>query len=284
MMNEIPEHLIMLPPQEHDEGDHPPIVTLCFERRNRLRGFLLMNDLQFCDLLLLDQALTHRSFANENLHGYHNERLEFLGDSVIALAVSQALFRDFPEMSEGEMSRRRSAIVSRASLGRRAWEIGIGEIIRLGVSEEHNGGRARDTIIGSAIEAVVGAVYLSCGLDTAIRFVELSIYKAGLPEVDMSEYTDFKSRLQELVQREYHVLPHYALHRETGPEHDKIFEVIVSISGECIGRGCGNRKRTAENAAAQVAFENLNRMLVKTTEDEPEETETGDITLFKPLP
>ncbi len=256
---------------------------LTAERKTRLRSFLMYNKLPaFRSLKLLEIATMHRSFANEHQTGLQNERLEFLGDSVISLVVASALYHDFPTMDEGEMSRRKSVIVSRSTLGRRAYEIGLTEIVLLGTSEENNGGRYRDTLIGSALEAVVGAIYLEKGLNVVQRFIIDSIYRPSLPEVDMSEYTDYKSRLQELVQRIYHTIPQYTVIGEHGPEHLKEFEVAVNVMGERIGRGRGNRKRSGENSAAKDAFDKFTKLFAASVQPEAApQCECDEVTLLK---
>lgn len=250
---------LIVPPHESEEpvAGEPVAAVISSERLQRLLGFLAINGVCACNLQWLDQALTHRSYANENPPLPHNERLEFLGDSVISLVVSKWLYLTNPTMTEGDMSRIRAAVVSRSSLGRRALEIGVGEVMRVGVSEERNGGRARDTIVGSALEAVAGVIYLSAGMDEAQLFVERNICAFGLPEVEMTEYIDYKSRLQELVQSRQRGLPQYEVVSENGPEHDKQFKVTVSVGGTLEGTGTGTRKRVAENAAARDAYHRL---------------------------
>ncbi|MDD4278904.1 MAG: ribonuclease III [Candidatus Sumerlaeales bacterium] len=246
----------------NDDATRKRMMTflLTEERKALLCAFLERNGLENTSLELLEEATTHRSYANEHQTAFHNERLEYLGDSVISLVVSTALYKDFQTMDEGEMSRHRSSIVSRSSLGRRAHEIGLQDIMLLGVSEEANGGRERPTLIGSALEAVVGAVYLSRGMAVVKKFITRYIYQPGLPEVDMREFIDYKSRLQEFVQKVYHTTPEYSVVREIGPDHDKQFEIEATVLNERVGRGLGSRKRLAENAAAQSAYEQFRKI------------------------
>lgn len=203
---------------------------------------------QFKEKGLLKQALTHSSFSNEQkINKYANyERLEFLGDAVLELLSSRFFFDNYPEMSEGEMTRRRSAMVCEIALAFCARDISLGKYILLGKGEEATGGRGRDSIISDVMEAVIGAVYLDGGLAEASRFVERYIF-SDLENKQL--FFDSKTILQERVQRDGSQLV-YALVGESGPEHDKIFTVEAVIDGKCAGTGQGRNKKAAEQQAA----------------------------------
>jgi len=213
----------------------------------------------FHDPVLLEQALVHRSYLNENPHFSlaSNERLEFLGDAVLGLLVAERLYRDFPELSEGEMTRLRAALVQRDTLARAARSIGLGDYLYLGRGEEASGGRKKPTNLAAALEAVLGAVYLDGGMVAAEKVVWL------LLEVEIDRVAgqpgevDYKSRLQELVQARYQVTPDYRALGATGPDHARRFTVEVVVGGEVLGRGSGKSKRAAETQAARIALERL---------------------------
>ena len=213
----------------------------------------------FRDRSLLVNALTHSSYANENRGRSceSNERLEFLGDSVLGMVVADALYRRFPELPEGRMTRRRAQLVCEESLHRVATELGLGEYMRLGRGEEHTGGRSRTSILADATEALIAAMYLDGGMDVARAFIERYI----LSELD-SEYIAFgdcKTELQELVQKKSGSVLSYQLLNESGPDHDKTFTTQVSLNGRPVGEGSGRTKKEAEQAAARAALELLRK-------------------------
>jgi len=213
----------------------------------------------FHDPALLEQALVHRSYLNENPHFSltSNERLEFLGDAVLGLLVAERLYRDFPGLSEGEMTRLRAALVQRDTLARVARSIGLGDYLYLGKGEEVSGGREKPTNLAAALEAVLGAVYLDGGMVAAEKVVWL------LLEVEIDRVAgqpgevDYKSRLQELVQARYQVTPDYRALGATGPDHARSFTVEVVVGGEVLGKGSGKSKKAAETQAARIALERL---------------------------
>lgn len=203
---------------------------------------------QFKKKELLKQALTHSSFSNEQkINKYANyERLEFLGDAVLELLSSRFFFDNYPEMSEGEMTRRRSSMVCEPALAFCARDISLGEYILLGKGEEATGGRKRDSIISDVMEAVLGAIYLDGGLSEADKFVKKYI----LSDLENKQlFFDSKTILQEKVQKAGKELS-YVLLSETGPEHDKIFTVEAVIDGKTAGTGQGRNKKSAEQQAA----------------------------------
>lgn len=219
---------------------------------NRLR--LLEERIGYCfqDKKLLRQALTHSSCSNEQkinkLPDY--ERLEFLGDAVLELVSSDHIFRENPEMSEGELTKFRSSIVCEPALAFRARQIGLEEFILLGRGEELTGGRKRDSIISDVMEAVIGALYLDGGLSEADAFVKKYI----LSDLESKQlFYDSKTILQEEVQRDGQSLT-YELVSETGPDHDKVFMVEARIDGQTVGKGQGRNKKSAQQQAAYQAL------------------------------
>jgi ribonuclease-3 len=221
--------------------------------------FLNRYGLPMQNLELLDRSLTHSSYAFEHQLPYDNERLEFLGDAVLGLVVSEYLYNEYPRAREGVLSKYKAAIVSRNVLGKRAQEMEIGELTLLGKGEEQHGGRDRPALLGSALEAVVGALYLELGIAPISRFLEKEIFEPGRDLSHTDEYGDYKSMLQELVQRMHQTVPDYEVISESGPDHSKQFVVAVRVNGEVLGRGEGARKKTAENQAAMRAYWDLSQ-------------------------
>lgn len=212
----------------------------------------------FTDRGLLDQALVHRSYANEHPDvSTDNERLEFLGDSVLALVVSALLYRRCPALDEGELSRRRSAVVCSDSLVRYARQIELGRYLRLGKGEEASGGRNKPAMLADALEALIGAVYLDSDIETAGEVVRRFV----LPDLERIErdgpVVDFKSRLQESLQSLGRGPVRYRVLAETGPDHEKVFSVAVTIGEENVSSGSGRTRKLAEQAAAEQACELL---------------------------
>ena len=212
----------------------------------------------FRDRSLLDTALTHSSYANESRgHGNNcNERLEFLGDSVLGVTVAEHLYRRYGDMPEGRMTRLRSELVCEQSLYRVAQKLELGRYLRLGRGEEHNGGRERPSILSDAVEALIAALYLDGGTSAASAFIHTWL----LSELDETEpvcFTDFKTALQELVQRRSGQTLSYELIGEQGPDHAKLFTVQVLLNGSPVGQGDGRTKKEAEQAAAHNALEAL---------------------------
>lgn len=230
------------------------IEQLTPERVTQLAAFLSTHRLPMRNMLLLERALTHTSYAFEHQLNYDNERLEFLGDAVLGLVVSEYLYNAHPLAREGVLSKYKSLIISRNILGKRAQDMGIGNLILLGKGEEMHGGRERPALLGSALEAVVGALYLDLGLDPMRKFLEREIFEPGEQLSATDEFGDYKSLLQELVQKIAQSVPEYDTVRESGPDHNKHFEVVVRVGGQVRGRGEGHRKKVAENQAAMRAY------------------------------
>ena len=208
---------------------------------------------------LLINALTHSSYANENRGRSceSNERLEFLGDSVLGLVVADALYRRCPELPEGRMTRLRAQLVCEESLHSVASRLGLGEYIRLGRGEEHTGGRSRASILADATEALIAAMYLDGGMEVARDFIARYILSGR--ENGYVAFGDSKTELQELVQKKSGSVLSYELLAESGPDHDKTFTSQVSLNGRPIGSGEGRTKKEAEQAAARAALLELRK-------------------------
>ncbi|PCI40474.1 MAG: ribonuclease III [Elusimicrobia bacterium] len=216
---------------------------------------------QFRNPETLREALTHKSFAFERDTGVHNERLEFLGDSVLSVIVARLLFDEHPEEDEGRLSKHRASLVSRASLAKWAESIDLGPHLRLGSGEESTGGRTRPSLLGNALEAIIGAVYVDGGFDAAYAFV----HRCFLDERGEYVESDFKSRLQELVQKRHQSMPEYAILKATGPDHDKTFHVEVTFGAKALGEGSGKTKKEAEQEAARDALQGYEKKPVSKT-------------------
>ena len=208
----------------------------------------------FSDLHLLDTALTHSSYANEQGPGHkYNERLEFLGDSILGMMVADHLYRNFPDRPEGELTRMRADMVCEQSLALIANRIGLGGFLLLGHGEERFGGRNRNSILADAVESVIAACYLDGGYDAALKFVNTFVL-VDIPVVKFHN-ADYKTALQEKVQQKKNQTLSYQLVGEEGPDHDKRFRVEVLLNGSPIGSGTGTSKKRAEQDAARVALE-----------------------------
>ncbi len=208
---------------------------------------------KFSDKELLSEALTHKSHATESGSPRYNERLEFLGDSVLGLVVSYYLFLKNPSEDEGFLSKTKSAIVSRANLARWAEAIGLGHHINLGAGEHLSGGSRRHSILANAVEAVLGAVYLDGGLGHVEKLVIPWLESQAPEKLDV----DHKSGLQELIQKRHKRPPDYEIVSESGPEHEKLFTVRVHLGKKTLGVGSGKNKKEAQQAAARNAMDYL---------------------------
>ena len=203
---------------------------------------------------LLETALTHPSFGGDH-HVPHYQRLEFLGDAVLELAVSRYLYYELPEVDEGKLTRIRAALVREESLNRAAQRIGLGEFIRLSVGEERSGGRQKPSILSDVMEAVLAAVYLDAGFDEAVRIIDMVLGEELRPEV-LKDHLDAKSRLQELMQREGR-MPSYDYLSMEGPPHAPVFAYRVMDGEQELGRGSGTSKQNAQQAAARDALKRM---------------------------
>jgi ribonuclease-3 len=208
---------------------------------------------------LLEQAFVHTSYCNENpeLEYSSNERLEFLGDAVLNLVVTDKLYKEFPEMSEGELTEIRASLVCRDTLAGLASSLELGDWLLLGRGEELSGGRAKASNLANAVEALIGALYLDQGIGKTRRFI-LKQLKRDLEEIKMGKIMlNYKALVQELIQGEGKQTPVYHLVEAIGPEHDKQFTAEIRVDGQALGVGMGGSKKVAESRAARAAWEKL---------------------------
>ena len=212
---------------------------------------------RFKNITLLQNALAHSSYANERWHDSlkSNERLEFLGDSVLGMVVAEYLYRNFPDRPEGELTRMRADMVCENALAAIAGQIGLGEHLLLGHGEEQTGGRTRNSILADAVESVIAACFLDGGMEAARGFIDRFVL-TDVP-VRTLRNADYKTALQELVQQKKNQVLTYKMTGESGPDHDKHFEVAVLLNGNTVGTGCGSSKKRAEQDAARAAMEHL---------------------------
>ena len=212
---------------------------------------------RFKNISLLQNALAHSSYANERWHDSlkSNERLEFLGDSILGMVTAEYLYRNFPDRPEGDLTRMRADMVCERALAVVADRIDLGRHLLLGNGEEAGGGRHRDSILADAVESVIAACFLDGGMESARQFINTFV----LTEVPVKKLrnADYKTALQELVQQKKNQILSYAMVGESGPDHDKQFRVEVSLNGRVVGEGIGSSKKRAEQAAAKAAMEAL---------------------------
>lgn len=231
------------------------------ERMESLLSFEEILSYSFKDKDLLDTALTHRSFINESPSEsvHDNERLEFLGDAVLELCVSHLLMEVYTDHREGRLSRMRASIVNEQSLAQLAKRFRVGDFLLLGKGEDSSGGRTKASILSNTFEAVVAAIYLDCGFHETYTFLR----KLFKPLVESSEknlpFRDYKTTLQELCQNRYRVMPRYSLIHEYGPDHDKIFQVRLTVADTVTTTGVGKNKKEAEQEAAMKALEVIDK-------------------------
>ncbi len=221
-------------------ADNPPL--------ERVIGY------RFSSATLLKEALSHRSYAAESGDSACNERLEFLGDSVLSTVVAHHLYLEYPDEDEGHLSKRKSRIVSRLSLARWAARINLGAYLYLGVGEEQSGGRSRPSLLGNALEALIGAIYLDGGYPAVEKFIRRLLEMGKEP---LEGESDYKSELQEYAQKKSRITPVYQIIKMVGPDHDKTFEVTVDIGGIIRGCGRGKNKKAAEQNAAREALKSI---------------------------
>ena len=214
---------------------------------------------RFQNITLLQNALTHSSYANERWHNslLSNERLEFMGDSILGMVVAEYLYRNFPDRPEGELTRMRADMGCETSLAQIALRLDLGKHLLLGHGEERFGGRTRPSILADAVESVIAATFLDGGMAAAESFIERFV----LCDVPVSKMhnTDYKTALQELIQQKKNQVLFYRLVGESGPDHDKTFTAQVLLNEEVIGEGVGSSKKRAEQDAARAALENIQK-------------------------
>lgn len=229
------------------------------QRADTLTAVCCKLGVEFRNPALLEQALIHSSYANERKAGLtdHNERLEFLGDAVLDLVIGDYLFRKFPALPEGELTKARATVVCEQTLARRAKELEVGDYLKLGKGEAASGGRERISILADAFEAIIGAIYLDGGFGAASKFV-LTQLEPDLALVERGDYAqDYKTLLQEIIQRNSNHKITYEVVGESGPDHNKTFEVAVGVNGDRLGVGRGKNKKEAEQNAARQALQEL---------------------------
>ena len=214
---------------------------------------------RFQNITLLQNALAHSSYANEQWHDSlkSNERLEFLGDSILGMVVAEYLYRNFPDRPEGDLTRMRADMVCEKSLAHIAEQLGLGQYLLLGNGEEQGGGRKRPSILADATESVIAACFLDGGMAAAEGFIKKFVL-TNVPVTSLKN-ADFKTTLQELVQQKKNQQLTYRLVGESGPDHDKSFFVEVELNGTVVGKGTGSSKKRAEQDAARVAIETLQK-------------------------
>lgn len=236
--------------------------TMPPKRRKLLEQLEERLGMRFNDLSLLNQALVHRSYLNGKsaTRNESNERMEFLGDSVLGLVVNEHLYKRHPGENEGNLTKIKSLIVSRQVLAQLAEELDLGKYLLLSSGEIESGGRNRTSIIADALEGVIGAIYLDRGLETSRRFIRQLLLHNVEGFTENEEHINYKSLLQERVQSERKVHPQYKIRREAGPDHEKTFHVDVMVSGKLWGSGEGKTKKDAEQVAARDALDRWTKM------------------------
>jgi ribonuclease III len=239
---------------------------LSSERKKELKEYLKSINLKFNNYDLLNLALSHRSYINENkITEENNERLEFLGDAVLGLIITEYLYKIYPEYAEGELARIKSFVVSEDTLSKITKIINLSKYILIGRGEEVSGGRSKKTILADVFEAFLGSYYLDSNYNKVRDFVlKYFKYEIGLVVTDKHE-KDYKTLLQEFAQKKYKICPTYVLKGENGPEHDKTFYMEVMIKEKIIGLGEGKSKKDAEKLAAKNAFLKFTSKMAKTS-------------------
>jgi ribonuclease-3 len=210
-------------------------------------------DYKFKDKKLIIEALTHKSYKQP----YDNERLEFLGDAVLDLVVGEYLYKKFPKSAEGNLSKIRASLVNEMGFDKLARYIKLGDFIYLSTAEENNGGREKSSLLSNAFEAVMGAIYLESGLDT-VKDIAIKLIEKNHKDISLNSlFKDYKTALQELTQARYGVTPEYKVVSSRGPDHQKEFEISLSIQGKEYARAIGKSKKIAQQEAAKKAIEEL---------------------------
>lgn len=232
------------------------------DRLEQLAVLEIALEYAFRDPSLLDCALTHRSYANENpdLMKADNERLEFLGDAVLTLCISDLLMKKYPACTEGDLSKIRSSIVNEKPLAGLARDLRIGDYLLLGKGEDSSGGRTKSSLLANALEAVIAAVYCDAGFEGVYGFVEKRFHPLLDTGTDAVAYQDYKTALQEITQNRFRLIPRYGVIREFGPDHDKVFQVRVAIGDIVSAAGLGRNKKEAEQRAAGKALDALEKL------------------------
>jgi ribonuclease-3 len=226
-------------------------------RKKVLAAFQKTAGIRFRSLELLNLSFMHRSVSNESGQKSNNERLEFLGDAILGAVTATLLYRDFEDKKEGELAKIKSVVVSEDILSGVARELQIDNLLLLGKGEELSGGRTKKALLADALEALIGALYLDSGYKAAYAFVSCWMGPEIGRVLDKNYHQDYKSLLQELSQRLFHAYPLYRLIKRSGPEHERFFWMEVTVNGTAFGPGAGRNKKTAEQEAARLAYEQL---------------------------
>lgn len=241
----------------HTGGCSAGLPAVSMERKKELLSFQKNISIKFKNIALLNLALTHCSVSNEAQNHYNNERLEFLGDSILGLVTTALLYERFTEKPEGELAKIKSVVVSEVVLSGIARELRLDAMLLLGRGEESTGGRNKNAILADAVEALIGAIYLDCGYAQAFAFVSRYINTEIVNVVEKRRYQNYKSLLQEFCQREFKTCPVYKLVNYSGPDHDRSFWVEVVVNTMAFGPCMGKNKKAAEQDAAKIAYEAL---------------------------
>lgn len=234
-------------------------MNISLERRRKLEELQTIIDYRFRDIEILNTSLTHSSYANESKSDVtSNERLEFLGDVVVDLVVSEYLYNRFTELPEGELTKRRASVVCESSLAFAARKIKLGDYLLLGKGEESTGGRNRDSILADAFEALTGAIYIDGNYESARSFLLVNFEEEVIYALSKGTlFKDYKTELQELLQRRTKSKIEYVVEKEDGPDHRKKFYMNVIVENKVIGKGMGRNKKEAEQNAAKQALMKL---------------------------
>ena len=234
------------------------------EREKKLKEFEESIGIMFVDKQLLDMALTHPTYVFEHreIQHHHNQRLEFLGDAVLGMVVAEQLYKAFPKQPEGYLTKLRAKLVCETALANYSKDHGIGGFLLLGRGEEISGGRGRSSILADAYESLVGAIFLDAGLVKVREFVLRDI-RGFMTGDDLWNHRDYKTLLQELVQKHHEENVHYSILDATGPDHDKRFLAGVYFKNQLLAQGKGKSKKEAEQEAARLAFQQLSREKAK---------------------
>lgn len=251
----------MLLPKKSSERRTPAVSG---QRRKELQAFERQSGIKFRDIELLNLAFAHRSFANESSQDVdNNERLEFLGDSVLGLVVAEYLFENLTDRPEGDLAKIKSFVVSEDSLAEVARRIEVDSYILIGKGEEYSGGRNKKALLADCMEAIIGAFFIDSGFRPARKFVLRHLVPEINKVLEDRHRKDYKTLLQEHVQKTYKTYPRYNLVKKTGPDHDKTFWIEVVVDNKSYGPGKGANKKEAEQNAAALAFEKISRDVVK---------------------
>jgi len=239
-------------------------LHLTSERKKELKSFLKDIKISFKNFKLLNVSLSHKSYINETNMTENNEKLEFLGDSILGFVITDYLYKSYPTLNEGDLARIKSFVVSEDLLSKLAKDINLNKYILIGKGEEQSGGRNKKTILADTYEAFLGAYYLDSNLEKVKKF----ILKYFIKEIDLviagKHEKDYKTLLQEFCQKKYKVCPVYNLYNEEGPEHNKTFFIEVLVNNNVVGRGFGRSKKDAEKEAAKNAYLKLTTTMLKT--------------------